>query len=161
MNNQGMSMAAALSFHPNQKLKADPRYQRNNPLNAAGFMPGQQVSGTIYGDAQVERPTAGITINPAAQQQIVLRPSGSMPGGDNPVVPGHPGQIGRTQDLQQLDNPLLTTTTVLGESQRRPMGSGREAIDRGIPGQLAMGGAQRPTGFSTSAKVGGRRPLMG
>jgi len=153
--------AAAFSFHPDPRLKNEPKYQTNRPGNADGLMPEQLQSSNPYGDGVMVRSIDGVTITPAAQQQIVLRPSGSMPGGDNPVVPGHPGQIARTQDLQQLDNPLLTTTTVLGESQRRPMGSGREAIDRGIPGQLAMGGAQRPTGFSTSAKVGGRRPLMG
>jgi hypothetical protein len=149
MQKQDLSMAAAMSFHPDPRLKRDPRYQRNNPLNAAGYMPDSQAYGTIYGDAQVERPTTGMTLTPAPQQQIVLRPPGSMPGGDNPVVPGHPGQIAPAGALQELDNPLRTTTTVMGESQRRGMGDPQVAMKRGIPGQLAMGGAQRPTGRDT------------
>jgi len=90
-----------------------------------------------------------LQISPVAQQQIVMRPPGSMPGGNSPVVPGHPEQIAPTKLLEQLDNPLRTTTTAMGASQQRPMGDPQAATRRGIPGQLAMGGLQQPTGRDT------------
>jgi hypothetical protein len=141
--------AAAFSFHPDPRLKNDPKYQTNRPGNAHGLMPEQLQSSNPYGDGVMVRSIDGVNITPAAQQQIVVHPAGSKPGGDNPVIPGHPEQIAPTKLLEQLGSPLRTTTTAMAASQQRPMGDAEAATRRGIPGPLAMGGLQRPTGRDT------------
>jgi hypothetical protein len=159
MNKQGdQSLAAAMSFHPNPKLKQDSRFQTNNPQNLP--QPEQRVYGVLYGDGQIVHKGTNLTVTPAPQQQIALYPQGRLPGGDSPVIPGHPGQIAKTQDLLNLDDPRRTTTTAMGSSEQGPQGNPRAAIDRGIPGPMASGGSPRPSGFNTSV-IGGRRPLVG
>jgi hypothetical protein len=152
-------LAAAFSFHPDPHFKEDPRYQRNNPANANALMPTQILSGTPYmeDDNKVARPVDGVTITPMAQQQVIMRPPGSMPGGDNPAVPGNPDLIAPSPLLQQIGD-LAATTTAMAGSQQRPMGDPQAAMRRGMPGRLAMGQSQGPSGFSTS-RVGGHRPL--
>jgi hypothetical protein len=155
----GSSSIAKLFGH-HLGTRETPDGQRNNPQNAMGMEQQQLLSSNPYYDGRIARPVTGLQITPAAQQQIVMRPSGSLPGGDNPVIPGHPQQIAPTKVLQKLDNPLLTTTAPMGESMRRPMGDPEVAIKRGIPGQLAMGPMPRQSGFDTR-RPGAMRPIGG
>jgi hypothetical protein len=150
----------AMLFGHHLGTRATPEGQRNNPMNARGLMPMELESSNPYGDGRIARSVNGLMFTPAAQQQIVVHPAGSKPGGDNPVVPGHPEQIAPTKLLEQLGSPLRTTTTAMAASQQRPMGDAEEAIKRGIPGQLAMGPRPRPTGFDTR-KPGAMRPIGG
>lgn len=153
--NQGHTLAAAMSFHPDQGSKRDPRYQRNNPQNYLSVQPEQHVYGTLYGDGRVVKPGTNPIVNPVAQQQMILRDRGSMPGGGNPVTPGHPGQIARFEQMERLGSPALTSTVAFGASQQRPMGNPRVAMDRGIPGPTPTG-----RGYNTG-RIGGLRGAQG
>lgn len=156
----GESSSIAKLFGHHLGTRETPAGQLNRPGNAAGMETQQVFSSNPYGDRMIARTVTGLQITPAAQQQIVMRPSGSLPGGDNPVIPGHPEQIAPTKVLQQLDNPLLTTTTAMGASMQREMGDPEAAIKRGIPGQLAMGPMPRQGGFDTR-RPGAMRPIGG
>lgn len=140
---QDHRLAAMMSFHPDSASKQDPRYMRNNPKNYLSVQPQQHVYSNLYGDGKVVKPGTNPIINPVAQQQIIVRGQGSMPGGDNPVTPGHPDQIARFEQMEQLGNPRLTSTAAFGASQQRPMGNPRAAIDRGIPGPTPSGRSSR------------------
>jgi len=152
--------AAAFSFHPDPRLKNEPKYQTNRPGNADGLMPEQLQSSNPYGDGVMVRSIDGVTITPAAQQQIVVHPAGSKPGGDNPVVPGNPEQIAPTKLLEQLGSPLRTTTTAMSASQQGLRGNPQAAIERGIPGELAMKPMPRRSGFDTR-RPGAMRSIGG
>jgi hypothetical protein len=156
----GESSSIAKLFGHHLGTRETPAGHGNNPQNAMGMETKQVSSSNPYGDSLIARTITGLQITPAAQQQIVMRPSGSLPGGDNPVIPGHPEQIAPTKVLQQLDNPLLTTTAPMGESMRRLPGDPEVAIKRGIPGQLAMGPMPRRSGFDTR-RPGAMRPISG
>jgi len=148
------SLAAAMSFHPDPKLKQDPRFQRNNPMNLLSVQPERPVHGVLYGDGQVVKEGTNLMVSPVPQQQIMMRPPGSLPGGDSPVIPGHPDQIAKSEVLQQLGNSRLTSTAAMGATEqsaagRRPEGDAMAAISRGIPGQIAM--RPEPRGMNTRA----------
>jgi len=150
----GQSLAAALSFHPDPRLKQYPRFQRNNPMNLLSVQPERPVHGVLYGDGQVVKEGTNLTVSPVPQQQIMMRPPGSLPGGGNPVIPGHPDQIAKSEVLQQLGNPRLTSTAAMSATEqaaagRRPEGDAMAAISRGIPGQIAM--RPEPRGMNTRA----------
>jgi hypothetical protein len=157
MSNQELSLAAASSFHPDQASKQDPRYQRNNTLNIASVQHEQPVYGTPYGDGQVKQQGTNMMITGAAQQQIVV-PSGRLPNGTNPVIPGHPHQIGRREYLDQLGSMAGGSTAAMGGSQQRPAGDGRAAIDRGMFNPIET--RPKTSGFNTRS-VGAMRPLQG
>jgi len=159
MRGQQPSLAAASSFHPDQKLKHDPRYQRNNTLNIRSVQHEQPVYGTPYGDGQVVHQGTNLTITGAAQQQMIL-PGRGMPGGSNPVIPGHPHQIGKREDLEQLGGLAGGTTTAMGGSEQRPLGDGRDAINRGLFNPIETKPRTRASGFDTRS-VGAMRPMVG
>jgi hypothetical protein len=158
MTGQQLSLAAASSFHPDPKLKRDPRYQRNNTLNIRSVQHEQPTYGTPYGDAQVVHQGTNLTITGAAQQQIIL-PGRSMPGGSNPVIPGHPHQIGRREDLERLGTLAGGTTAAMGGSEQRPLGDGRDAINRGLFNPIETRPSTKASGFNTRS-VGAMRPMV-
>jgi hypothetical protein len=150
----------AMLFGHHLETRTTPEGQRNNPMNARGLMPMELESSNPYGDGRIARSVNGLMFTPAAQQQIVVHPAGSKPGGDNPVVPGHPEQIAPTKLLEQLGSPLRTTTTAMSASQQGLRGNPQAAIERGIPGELAMKPMPRRSGFDTR-RPGAMRSIGG
>jgi hypothetical protein len=73
MNDPSSNQIAALfSHHIDPKARLLPRFQMNNPMNAAGLAPTMQMRSTPYGDAAVPMQTPGMIPSPQPQQRIVL-----------------------------------------------------------------------------------------
>lgn len=129
MNNQQQpqqNLAAAFSFHPDPAMKADPRFQRNNILNAAGMIGPQEVAySTPYGDARVGVQQPGLVITDA-QQRVISRPGlKTMPG-----MPGmglQPEQAAMADDLA-----AVTTQLPMAQSLVAEQGDPQVAMRRGI-----------------------------
>jgi hypothetical protein len=138
-----MNLAAAASFHSDPQAKQDPRNQRNNTMNMAGMLGPQELAySNPYGDSTVPLQQPGITVNPAAQQRVILRP-----GSKN--TPGLPGLMLSADQLAMADQLALNTTQLpMGQSQ---VGGGAPpdvALRRGI-GTTETDGTRRPQGRST------------
>lgn len=143
------SLAAAMSYHPIDKN--DPRNQTNNTQVFESMPQQQHVYSNPYGDGQVVMPGTNPVVTPTPQQQVIVYPSGRLPNGDNPVLPGHPQQILDRASLDRLAASLSPSAAAMGVSQQRPQGDPRAGIDRGLSRPMA-------SGFDTR-RVGGFRSL--
>jgi hypothetical protein len=120
------SLAAAFSFHPDPAAKEDPRFQRNNTLNAAGMLGPQEMGyGTPYGDSRVGILQPGLTLT-NAQQQVLNRPGLRTP-------PGMPGYGLQPEQAMQGDElAKLTTQLPMSQSQVSDPGDPQVAMRQGI-----------------------------
>jgi len=132
------SLAALFSGHPTEP--GNPRFQRNNTMNAAGLQPQEIQYRTPYNDSAVRHPITGVQL---------VNALATPPRSQFPLTP---------KQEQAADFLRGTTTLPMAETERRGPGNRLAGTQNGINPDMFTGPARGPRGMNTAA--GQRGPQL-